>query len=167
MKRKKYNRYEVLEEHSIMYVNRKNEQIEVLVDNDDIEKVISIGAWHAISDKTLQVPSYYIAHRFSDGGVIKLHRLITQCPKDKVVDHINHNTLDNRKCNLRVCTIFENQQNLRSCKSGITGVYQRKNGRWVANISKNNKKYIKEFKTFEDAVKERQIMFNTLYKEVV
>ena len=45
-------------------------------------------------------------------GYIKLHRLITNCPDDKVVDHINHNRLDNRKCNLRVCTQAENAQNI-------------------------------------------------------
>ena len=70
------------------------------------------------------------------------------CPRDKVIDHINHDTLDNRKSNLRICTHFENQQNLRSNKSGIVGVHKRARGSWVGKISKNNKIYLNSSGTF-------------------
>lgn len=40
-----------------------------------------------------------------------LHRLIIGAEKGQVVDHINHNTLDNRKYNLRICTQSENKLN--------------------------------------------------------
>ena len=40
-----------------------------------------------------------------------IHRLITNCPDDMVVDHINHNTLDNTLANLKVCTAKQNKQN--------------------------------------------------------
>ena len=32
--------------------------------------------------------------------MIFMHRQITHCPNDKVVHHINHDGLDNRKANL-------------------------------------------------------------------
>jgi len=33
-----------------------------------------------------------------------MHRLLTDCPDDKLVHHRNHHTLDNRRCNMLVCT---------------------------------------------------------------
>lgn len=40
-----------------------------------------------------------------------LHRLLVGAKKGQVVDHINHNTLDNRKDNLRICTQSDNKLN--------------------------------------------------------
>ncbi|MBQ1769079.1 MAG: HNH endonuclease [Turicibacter sp.] len=165
-------RYE--KDYAVLEITRKGTIIDVLIDIEDVEKVSKYRSWHAILDKTLQTPSYYIAYRYNNKlqgkGVIKLHRLITNCPKNMVVDHINHNTCDNRKKNLKVCTNFENQQNLRSKKSIQTGVYKRtRNNRefWVANISKDKKKYTKDFDNIAAAIEWRKIMEKQLYKEVV
>jgi HNH endonuclease len=42
---------------------------------------------------------------------ISMHRFLMNTPVDKVTDHINGNGLDNRKSNLRICTISENTIN--------------------------------------------------------
>ena len=57
----------------------------------------------------------------------------------KVVDHINHNTLDNRKANLNIVGICENQQNRlgarKNSKSGVRGVsWDNKNQDWIVNV---------------------------------
>lgn len=58
----------------------------------------------------------------------RLHRLITSCPANMVVDHKNHNRLDNRRKNLRVCTQKENANNLKGVKNYY---YDKTHGRWV------------------------------------
>ncbi len=65
----------------------------------------------------------------------KMHRMIMaielmDLDEEMVVDHYNHNTLDNRRCNLRVCT---NQQNLWNnvescCERKYKGVYKERKG---------------------------------------
>lgn len=82
-----------------------------------------------------------------------LHRFITNCPNDMVVDHINHNTLDNRKCNLRITTKRGNSENILTNKSGITGVrYYNRTNKWVAYIWHNKKNHtIGYYKTAREA----------------
>lgn len=60
------------------------------------------------------------------------------------VDHINHNKLDNRRCNLRICT--ETQNNMNKCfdsrnTSGYKGVSWHKSARkWFAYIRFNKQR---------------------------
>lgn len=55
----------------------------------------------------------YYAYTLIEGKKIRLHRLITKCPKNLVVDHIDGDGLNNKKENLRICTQKENLENHR------------------------------------------------------
>ena len=56
------------------------------------------------------------------------------------VDHINHDTLDNRRCNLRICNTKQNNANRRRLRPGYKGVeYSPKLSKWRARIRANGK----------------------------
>ena len=92
---------------------------------------------------------------------VSMHRFIMNCPKYMFVDHKNHNTLDNRKENLRIVTIQQNNMNKSSHKnssSKYVGVSKCKNGKWQAKIRVNNKLlYLGVFNKEDDAAKTRDI----------
>lgn len=102
--------------------------------------------------------------------LILLHRLIMKCPKEQVVDHINHNILDNRKSNLRICTDKQNHWNLQlACnnKSGKTGVYwNTKLGKWHAQIRVDgHTKHLGYFADLQEAIRIRQQAEQQYFKE--
>jgi len=90
-------------------------------------------------------PNNYYAVRKENGKSIKMHRQILNAPDHLVVDHIDHNGLNNRKINLRLCTFAENCRNLRSSRhktSRYKGVcWNKRNKKWAAAIKCNNKTY--------------------------
>lgn len=63
-----------------------------------------------------------------------LHRLLVNAPTDKEVDHINHDRLDNRRENLRLCSRAENARNRRVQASKMKGVHKNGCGTWSAAI---------------------------------
>lgn len=76
-----------------------------------------------------------------------------------IVDHINNNPLDNRKNNLRVVTVAQNNMNKKSSKNSTSkyiGVYWNTNNKWKASINQNNKyKFLGLFDNEIDAARAR------------
>lgn len=75
---------------------------------------------------------------------ISMHRLVIGAKDGELVDHINHNKLDNRKSNLRICTRSENQMNRKAIKgaSAYKGVFKSLSAEkpWKAVISFGGKR---------------------------
>ncbi len=110
-----------------------------LVDDKDFER-LSQWKWHTANYKTKRL-SYARRTCPSVNGarpVVLMHRQILNAPKGSEVDHINHNGLDNRQENLRLCSNSQNHQNtLKSAKntSGYKGVSKHsKANKWVSQI---------------------------------
>lgn len=76
--------------------------------------------------------------------IIHMHRQIMDTPKGMFTDHINHNTLDNRKSNLRICSKQQNAFNIHKkviAASKYKGLSQdRRDNSWNVRIGFNNKR---------------------------
>lgn len=137
----------------IIYNKQGNEKCRTLIDLDDIEKV---------KDYRWSFKGYvgkgYVKN---EKNKLFLHKFIMNAPKGVVVDHINHNKLDNRKCNLRICTHSQNNMNRvkqSNNTSGYTGVYwSKEHSKWHAQIECNKKRiHLGYYNDIEDAVKARK-----------
>lgn len=121
--------------HTFKITQRNGDEHTVYVDEQDralveqhIWRVNSSGyAATDVCTQTVPRQSYVL-----------LHRLLMN-PGELHIDHINRNRLDNRRCNLRVCTQTQNNRN--RCKqvnntSGYRGVVQYR-GKYTVRISLN------------------------------
>ena len=118
-----------------------------LVDDEDFERVNKYkwcAQWFP-STKSFRASRRKLVRERGDGGQerIYLHRFVMNAPRGRDVDHVNHNTLDNRKSNLRICTRSENCMNKlkwNGCSSRFKGVsWSKEVLKWRANIKKDNK----------------------------
>lgn len=115
-----------------------------LVDDEDFEE-LSKYKWHAHK----QCGGTFYAGRnqkLANGKYryIHMHKEIMNTPDDMHTDHINHNGLDNRRENLRVCTSSQNMMNRlkhSNNTSGFKGVsFHSRDKKWQAGIRLNTKR---------------------------
>jgi hypothetical protein len=114
-----------------------------LVDDKDYEW-LNKWRWTAIWNKKAKA-FYVIRNNGKENKTFYIHREIMSAEKDFQVDHINHDTLDNRRVNLRIVTRSQNQRNsVVPCNStsGFKGVCWDKGARkWRAYINKDRKRF--------------------------
>ena len=137
------NKVEVRGNTAIIQIKSKGEITCALVDTNQLPKVAAIpGSWYAMNVGGKRGEKIYVGTTI--GGItIYLHMLIKGKIPGLVIDHINHDTLDNRRENIRNVTTSENGQNRKGAQvnnltSGIRNVYQ--NGKnWAVRLTKNGK----------------------------
>lgn len=99
----------------------------VIIDLEDINKIENYK-WRVKKDKkhnTMYCLSDIVINKKHKS--LNIHRIIMNCPEDKIIDHIDRNGLNNRKNNLRIVDISTNGKNSRKQKNNKsnlpTGVY--------------------------------------------
>ena len=107
-----------------------------IVDPEDYNRLMQIGKWHAHKAGRQNSRRYYAATRPNGRtNLLLMHRVILGLTRYAHCDHINHNTLDNRKKNLRPATPMQNNWNRRKSWMNIyKGVSFNKEGIWMAKI---------------------------------
>ena len=127
-----------------------------LVDDEDYERVMEAGPWCVHREGQ----TWYAVRNTPRPlhGIVRLHRLIMDAVPPLTVDHINHDGLDNRKENLRLCSRAQNcanKEKKEGTSSRFKGVYWSKKYRgWVAEIRVYyRKKYLGIFKDEAEAAR--------------
>ena len=111
-----------------------------LVDAENYDFLITKN-WYAWDNRR---GGFYARHSIIGGEKIYMHRLIMDASKGIYIDHINGNGLDNRRCNLRICTNAENHRNSKKYSSGFYSKYKgvtwsKRQKTWKAQIKADYK----------------------------
>lgn len=146
-------------DHFVMVVKSNvHGDVHFLVDSEDVER-LKMYTWCITKSKT---PDLYAMTK--DGSrSIKLHRYLMEVPDGLITDHINRNTLDNRKSNLKICTRAENNRNMgikRRHPTGFKYITRGKRNGFEITIKLRGHLYVSTYrKSLEDALRVRNDFF--------
>ena len=159
----------------VPFKSKKLQGVSFAIDAQDYDTYVSkMPSWFLSGAKNNYATSDW---KGCPGGrrKIRLHRFLLLGLDDdpnRVVDHINGDTLDNRRCNLRVLTKGANvahRANLNiNNTSGTRGVYWcNTNKRWIACIQHNEDAWWKKSFTDKDEaikeIEEQRRVYNTIH----
>lgn len=126
--------------------------LNALVDADMFE-YLSQWNWHSHGQ---EIQLYAARVEMPVRILYLMHREVITVPDGMVCDHINGNTLDNRRCNLRAVTQMQNvwnSQRDRDSQQPYKGVFRRKDtDKWRACITINKVRFrLGQYDTAEEA----------------
>lgn len=138
------------------YIELNHRQVSI-VDDGDFEW-LNRFTWHAklrsdgrgfYADHAWRLPSGRVHH-------IRMHRMLLKTPVGQRIDHVDGDSLNNQRANLRFCTASENGGNARlnrNNRSGFKGVFWRWDCcRWRVSITVEHRKFcVGHFSTLLEA----------------
>lgn len=142
--RKIWNYYEIDGDNLYLYYwDQVNKKVYIgLLDRENV-KFIESNYW------TLSQSGYF--HSRTNGKIEYLHQKVLglerEAPREEVVDHINHNRIDNRKENLRLVSPRVNSLNVNTRNT----YYDKERKKWRGRVSCRGKEYREYFDTEEEA----------------
>lgn len=145
------NEIHIMGDYAEIYLyNNEEEHIKsAIIDIEDVDSCKKYK-WSLTKD------GYVLTYK--NGKYIYLHRLLLNAKEGEYVDHINFNTLDNKKNNLRVCTNAQNLQHRSKLTkintSGYHGIsFDKEKNKWQVEIQYNkHRKFVGYFKEINDAI---------------
>lgn len=152
-------KFNFLEGHAVLFISNK----EVKVDYDDLN-LLSGFKWYCGGSRPYAITPIKVNGKRK---YLTMTRILLNPPSGYVVDHVNGDIFDNRKCNLRICTYSENMKNRSSCgsKTGFKGVYKAKK-KFLASVRSDGKNYyLGLFKTPELAAEAYKVAAKKLHGE--
>jgi hypothetical protein len=139
---------------------RKGERLACLIAVSDLPKLQALNvSWYA--SWSPRARAFYAQCNVPAGRkrtTLTMHGYIMDAPRGLEVDHLNHKTLDNRRCNLEIKTRSGNMMNRRGAtrisKTGHRGISpHRAAGKFELDVTVNGKrKYIGLFSTIAEAI---------------
>lgn len=155
--KRKVNEYDLSGKYGIGYTNKGEE---FYFDIEDYDKIKDYCWWKHHT-------GYIMTNAIQENGkrkIIYLHKVVMDCTYSgrlQIVDHINGNKEDCRKCNLRYATAQQNNRNRKVRKnntSGYNGVqWNRWHKVWEVSIGIDYKRtYVGTSKDLNEAIRLRQ-----------
>jgi hypothetical protein len=147
---------------------RNTDGIAIIICTDK-EILVDDKLWHNFSQKFWNITPCGYAKMSLNKTTIRMHHMVIGKPsKNMIVDHINHNRLDNRECNLRFAPAAVNAHNRtkkKNASSQYIGVYKL-NKNWAVRVSYDNKsRYFGSYSTELEAAHVYNIKATELYGE--
>lgn len=130
----------------LVALHKKQTRHLVLIDAEDAPSVAPFK-WHIYTNTSGRLYC-------GNSSVGPMHRFLLNAPAGLVVDHIHHDGLDNRKSEIRVCTVQENSLNRsgpdpRNKTTGLRGIHWHKGRKkWRVQLWRFQK--IHDFGLFTD-----------------
>jgi hypothetical protein len=149
-------------ENGIGYIPLTQDQV-AKVDPKNVEY---LSQWEWFAYWSPNSNSFYAARKGKNKEQIKMHRQIAGVNDDVLIDHHDHDTLNNQEYNIRPATRIQNAQNARIRKdntSGFKGVHYRSDmDKYVARIQTNGRR---RFLGYRDTPEEAAALYIEAAKE--
>jgi hypothetical protein len=165
-----------MNDQAIRYVTYKGEKIPTIIDTEH-ESLFDLHTYTAGDNGNGRIYIYRVIWNGKDRKQEKVywHARIIDPPSGMMVDHINGNSLDNRKSNLRAVTREQNNMNRganrthrgKPTTSPYKGVsWDKCRSKWVSSIGHNYKRiYLGSFDVPEDAARSYDVKSQELHGE--
>ncbi len=158
-------RKELRKPHKNFFINR--DTVEIAITSKDIDKIATVDLedWDKVKSYSWYMGEGYVVTVVNKRS-IPIHYFLLPKKKGFITDHIDRNTLNNKKSNLRYATAQQNNWNRSKSKSNTTGfiglIYLKKRGIYVARLQNKD---VGSSKDKIEAAKIRDRAALNLYKD--